>query len=414
MKRFLSILLAVLMLTAAVPAVSVPAASGVKCVASGSRTAASDGYYYLLPMCSTKYVLSVMNGSKKSGAAATLGYYSYMSRRVFYLSKAPGGTYLIRNKNSGLYLGPKNGTKKRGGAIVQSGSKTSGANRWYVIRRGSYYTIQSSLSRYVMGVHNNAAKNAQIVNLQAYSNRSGQRWKLVKYTPAKTNVKKTAAKLKYKTTTRSGMTAADYAVLNNILGAVETGGQIYGRRNYGDYTPPYAASSNEHTCTLGWAAFYGEEAEALVRQIRQRDPKTFAKIDSKGIIARKLSVDWVKTRWRPNSTEVRLLKALITTPTGMKIQDEMATKIAKAYAARCMSGFTKNTYAVMMYCEIAHLGGSGAASRIFRRCGGTYNLDTIVASLKKDQSDTSSRYQVGDVIFWTRHMKCVEFIQRYA
>ena len=137
MKRFLSILLAVLMLTAAVPAVSVPAASGVKCVASGSRTAASDGYYYLLPMCSTKYVLSVMNGSKKSGAAATLGYYSYMSRRVFYLSKAPGGTYLIRNKNSGLYLGPKNGTKKRGGAIVQSGSKPSGANRWYVIRRGS-------------------------------------------------------------------------------------------------------------------------------------------------------------------------------------------------------------------------------------------------------------------------------------
>ena len=66
----------------------------------------------------------------------------------------------------------------------------------------------------------------------------------------------------------------------------------------------------------------------------------------------------------------------------------------------------------MMYCEIRHLGGLGPVKRIFDRLGGKYDLDSIMASLVRDQKDKSSDNQVGDSKFWTRHLKCKEFIER--
>ena len=66
-----------------------------------------------------------------------------------------------------------------------------------------------------------------------------------------------------------------------------------------------------------------------------------------------------------------------------------------------------------MYCEIRHLGGKGAADRIFRRCN-NYSLSAILTSLRLDQSDKTSSNQVGDSIFWSRHQKCAEFIEKYA
>ena len=38
-------------------------------------------------------------------------------------------------------------------------------------------------------------------------------------------------------------------VLTNIIGAVESGGQIYGKRNYKVYGEPYQTTPNEHTIT---------------------------------------------------------------------------------------------------------------------------------------------------------------------
>ena len=48
-------------------------------------------------------------------------------------------------------------------------------------------------------------------------------------------------------------------VLTNIIGAVESGGQIYGNRRYEAYAGPYTNSSKEVTCTIGWAQNYGNE-----------------------------------------------------------------------------------------------------------------------------------------------------------
>ncbi|MDO4620192.1 MAG: RICIN domain-containing protein [Lachnospiraceae bacterium] len=408
MKKLIACLLAFII---AMTPVSVFAdVSRTSTVTSGASTV-TPGYYYLVPVCAPNRTLSILSASKKTGATACTGTLANKSQRVWKITAAAGGSYSIKNMNSNMVLSAKNNTTAVGGAVIQESYTKLNRERWYFIKSGSYYIIQSSISRRVLGVHNGSTANAAKVNLQAYSGVSKQKWALVKYVKGSQPKSPVKSTTKYKTTNKKDLSAADYAVLNNIIGAVETGGQVYGQRDYGDYTAPYTNSSIEYTCTLGWGAFYGDEAQYLIKSIKTRAPKTFAAIDKKGLIAKKLEVNWVKTRWKPNATEIALLKKLITTSIGKKIQDEMVTKLMKSYAARCKASFTNNTFALMMYCEISHLGGVGAANRIFSRCGGNYTLDGIVASLYQEYNTAN---KVGSRKFWSRHMKCVEFIEKYA
>lgn len=203
-------------------------------------------------------------------------------------------------------------------------------------------------------------------------------------------------------------------VLVNIIGAVESGGQIYGNRRYDAYAAPYTNTSNEHTITLGWAQNYGYEAKKLIQMIYNKNPEAFAKIDTNGVIKAMLSKDWVAIRWNPNSTQKALLIKLISSSIGKACQDELFAELMNKFVADCESTYSKNVGAIMMYCQIRHLGGRGPADRIFKRCGGNYSLDNIMNALKRDQNDTSSSNQVGDRKFWSRHQKCYEFIKKYA
>lgn len=206
------------------------------------------------------------------------------------------------------------------------------------------------------------------------------------------------------------------AVLTNIIGAVESGGQFYGKRRYDAYAGPYTNSGIEHTVTLGWAQNYGSEAYKLISMIYAEDPAAFEKIDVNGKIAEMINGehDWVKERWNPTASEKTILIKLIDSPVGHKCQDELFTELIQTFITDCERDYTKDVKAVMMYCEIRHLGGKGAADRIFKRCGGEYSLDSIMDSLKKDQNDSSSNNQVGDKKFWPRHQKCREFTEKYA
>ena len=201
------------------------------------------------------------------------------------------------------------------------------------------------------------------------------------------------------------------AVLTNVIGAVESGGQIYGKRRYDAYTPPYYNTPNEHTITLGWAQNYGAEARRLVKLIYDKDPAAFKKIDSAGMIQSMLGKDWVAIRWKPNSVEKNILIRLIDSPAGHEAQDELFAELMDKFVADCEREYTKEVKAIMMYCEIRHLGGKGPADRIFRRCGGNYSLDNIMAALNKDDPNGN---QVGSKKFRSRHQKCIEFINKYA
>lgn len=200
-------------------------------------------------------------------------------------------------------------------------------------------------------------------------------------------------------------------VLTNIIGAVESGGQVYGKRNYAAYAPPYHNTPSEHTITLGWAQNYGDEARKLVQMIYDADPEAFRKIDTTGAIKDMLTKDWVAIRWNPSNAQKEILIRLIDSPVGHKCQDELFAELMDKYINSCEAQYTNDIPAEMMYCEIRHLGGRNAADRIFRRCQGNYSLDNIMASLDKDDPDSN---QVGSRKFRSRHLKCIEFIRKYA
>ena len=212
------------------------------------------------------------------------------------------------------------------------------------------------------------------------------------------------------------LTDTQYTVLRNIIGGVESGGQVYGQRRYAAYAGPYTNSSLEVTVTLGWPQFYGTQAETLIRRIRETDPSTFAALDPNGQIAKALAFDWVQTRWNPSAEEQQILIAMIATDTGKAVQDQMFDEIMQGYAQDCARDWTTEPGSVMMDCEIRHLGGKKAADRIMTRAkaSGTWSVSSVLASLKEDQADTSNNNQVGDSKYWSRHALCAAWIQQYA
>ena len=88
-------------------------------------------------------------------------------------------------------------------------------------------------------------------------------------------------------------------ILVKIIYAVETGGQVYGNCRYDDFTEAYANSSNETAITIGAGQWFAGEAKTLLQKIKEKDPDTFKKLDSKGEIAADLkSADWSKYQLR--------------------------------------------------------------------------------------------------------------------
>ena len=210
------------------------------------------------------------------------------------------------------------------------------------------------------------------------------------------------------------MSEANWQVLINTIGAVESGGQIYGNRNYGAYAGQFAASPYEYTCTLGWAQFYGAQAQKLVQNIFNANPFVFRSIDANGLIERKLGGSWVSEMWSPSEAEKNTLIRLITSDVGKQQQDLLFRTQMTPLVSYCENTFTRSAKAVIMYAEIAHLGGQAAANRIFQRCMGNYSTSRILASLKQDQSDYSNNQQVGDAMYNLRHAKCAEFVETYV
>lgn len=208
------------------------------------------------------------------------------------------------------------------------------------------------------------------------------------------------------------MTEKQLEILVNIIGGVESGGQIYANRRYGAYAAAGANNSNEVTCTLGWAQNYGANARKLCQRIFDQDPEGFRAADTANI-EKKLKKDWVAQKWNPTAKQKAALIAIITTDTGKKVQDEMFLETAQAYIKNAEAFGVTDVQAQVMWCEIEHLGGLSPTKRIFERAAKPYTPDTIYASLLLDQQDTSNNNQVGDKLYQSRHQCCVMWCKKY-
>ena len=207
------------------------------------------------------------------------------------------------------------------------------------------------------------------------------------------------------------MNTANMNVLTNVIGAVESGGQVYGNRRYNAYTPPYTNTPKEHTITLGWAQNYGNEAKRLVRMIYDISPANFRNLDPQRKIYDMLTHDWEAEKWNPTASQKNILISLIDSGAGHTAQDTMFGELMHSFIADCAKDYTDDVKAQMMYCEIRHLGGKAAVNRIFDRCKGNYSLTSIMNALNQDDPNSN---QVGSKKFRSRHEKCYEFINRYA
>jgi hypothetical protein len=65
----------------------------------------------------------------------------------------------------------------------------------------------------------------------------------------------------------SQTTSQNMIVFRKIMYAVETGGQVYGRADYSDFTEAYTNSSQEHAITIGAGQWYGPEAKTLLEYL---------------------------------------------------------------------------------------------------------------------------------------------------
>ena len=365
----------------------------------------SDGYYYIHAFNGNR-VLTVKDGSLCNGANIFIQKYDGTNKQKKKKKKMSDGTYLIKNIKSNKVFETKGGSIMSGANVEQGTNGNLACQRWHIIRKDNTYIFQNAATSKVLTVENNKNVDKANIIIKRNQNLSGQKFTL------KCKRKLNTVR-KYKTSSRPWDAQKDLSIMVNIIGAVESGGQIYGKRDYTAYADPYTATQNEVTITLGWSQCFGPEAQKLVKMIYQENKKKKKKIDTKKLIVNALKKNWTTTKWKPTSAEKKILIKLISSDIGRKCQDELFKKTMKEYIQACQKQYTKNAWAVHMYCEICHLGGSNAVRRIFERCGNDYSLDSIMNALKKDQANGNGS-EVGDEIFWSRHEKCCEFLQKYA
>ena len=207
-------------------------------------------------------------------------------------------------------------------------------------------------------------------------------------------------------------------IITNIISGIETYGQQYSdERDWGNFTQAYAATSNEVSITIGWASNYGDQARKLLKLIQTDYPDDFKNNDNANI-AQDIKKSFIEQPYyqpTKNSSKAKSIIAIITSPGGKKSQDKFFYESIETYLDHAVEyGINKNNIkALMMWCQIEHLGGPIPVKRIFNRCGLNPSIDSIMAALKKDQQNGNTA-EVGDKIFQSRHDCCYKWINQYV
>lgn len=195
-------------------------------------------------------------------------------------------------------------------------------------------------------------------------------------------------------------------VLINIIGAVETGGQIYGQRRYNDYTPAGANCSNEISCTIGAFQEYNNLAKGLLQEILNTYPDTFRKYDNAGIEQDLKLASWNGYSPKRESSKAKAISAIIDSSNGRKVQDTRISRQMMDYIAFAEKQGVTSVDALFMCANFIHQGGYSACTRILNKTPKPYTLDDIY---KACQSDTGN--QVGT--YRTRQAKVYGWLKQY-
>lgn len=207
---------------------------------------------------------------------------------------------------------------------------------------------------------------------------------------------------------RDNSSGTQMDIMFNIVGALETGGQVYGQRDYANFINIEAGA--EQTATLGWSSFYGVHGRDYLRQFRSENPDLFAKLDTANV-ASALDISWEESHWEASPAQKAAIVEMLTTEEGKKLQDTLtAQRIAGEWAEA--TAWTDNMQAVAWYTNIAELAGSGTAQFVFDTAAATgdFSLDNLY---NITMSRNGSSAAIGAPMYHRRHALYKEWIEEH-
>jgi len=211
------------------------------------------------------------------------------------------------------------------------------------------------------------------------------------------------------------MTNEQMSILRNIIGAVETGGQVYGKQRYDAFTNPGANTEKERYITLGAWQFYGVEGTELLRMIRAGFPAKFKELDTQGIGNDLDKTGFVAYVIKSTTAKAKCIVNLIDSAVGISCQNSLIDKRLNLYIERAKTNGITDVQTQMMWANMQHLGGKDAAERVLKSCKKPHTLDSLYTGLNKDL-DTNAQYpnRIGAKRFNSRHVKVYGWIKQYA
>ena len=189
------------------------------------------------------------------------------------------------------------------------------------------------------------------------------------------------------------MTDYEKEVMRNIIYAVETGGQVYGNKDYADFTEAYANTSNEKAITIGAGQWYATEAQRLLKNIRQKNPSLFAELDTAGIGNDLDTKNWATYQVSKDSAKAKCIIRIIDSEVGHQCQDLLVDEQMEAYVQEAANLGVTDMDAKMMCANFRHQGGLGAVTRILAKTETPYTLDHLYAACKTDTGNQVGAYK---------------------
>ena len=210
-------------------------------------------------------------------------------------------------------------------------------------------------------------------------------------------------------------------VMHQIIYAVETGGQIYGNADYGNFTEAYTNSDKETAITIGAGAWFATEARNLLVRIRQADPAMFQALDTANIGEDLSSADWStygtdgkgNITIRKGSAKAVCIQNIISSETGKRIQDQLVDEQMERYVGYAKELGVSDLKAQMFCANIEHLGGYSAMEWVVEICkedNRPLTMDNLYRSMRAHNSNPNG---VGSDKYSQRHKKVMQWINQY-
>lgn len=183
-------------------------------------------------------------------------------------------------------------------------------------------------------------------------------------------------------------------IIRKTIYAVETGGHIYGNQEYDCFIESGTNTAKETAITIGAGQWHAENAQKLLKLIREADPVLFKELDTAGISKDVDKSNWSSYKLSKGSAKAKCIQKLIDTEAGHKIQDQLLDEELEGYMIEAQNLGVTSLSAQAMCANFTHHGGSGATNRIVSRAKSKFNSTTLDSLYKSCQMDTEPN-QVG-------------------